>query len=110
MNEMKQHRAESLLKDLAADFVERHSNRTSLVTVTGIDLAPDMKHATILISVMPESSSETVIDFINRWKQEFREYVKSHARMRVLPSFDFAIDKGELNRQRIDLLMREKGG
>lgn len=105
---MKQHRAEQILKELAADFIERHSNRTSLITVTGIDLAPDMGRATILLSVMPEDKAEQVVEFANRWKQEFRDHVKSRARLRVLPFFEFAIDKGELNRQRIEEIIHEK--
>lgn len=108
MNEMKQHRAEQLLREIAADFVERHSNRTSLITVTGIDLAPDMAHAVILLSVMPEEKAHQVVEATNRWKHEFRDYVKTRARLRVLPFFEFAIDKGELNRQRIEKLIHEK--
>jgi ribosome-binding factor A len=105
MRQIKHSRAEQLFKELAADFVERHSNRTSLVTVTGIELTPSMSHATILLSVMPKEKAPGAIEAANRWKQEFREYVKSHARLRTLPFFDFAIDTGELNRQRIfDLL------
>jgi ribosome-binding factor A len=108
MNEMKQHRAEQMLKELAADFVERHSNRTSLITVTGIDLAPDMAQATILMTVFPQEKSKQAVEFANRWKNAFRDYVKRHARMRVLPRFEFAIDKGELNRQRIEEIIHEK--
>lgn len=108
MNEMKQHRAEQVLREIAADFVERHSNRTSLVTVTGIDLAPDMARAIILLSVMPEEKAGQVIEAANRWKHEFRDYVKTRARLRTIPFFEFAIDKGELNRQRIQELIHEE--
>ena len=104
---MKQSRAESILKDLAADFIERHSNRTSLVTVTSVDLSPDMKNAVIFLSVLPEEKGHQVVEFLERWRNDFREYTKKHARLRVIPHYEFRIDKGEMNRQRIEELIHQ---
>lgn len=109
MNDIKQHRAEQIIKELAAEFLERQSNRSSLITVTGIDLSPDMKHVTILLSVLPNEKTKSVVDFANRQKPEFVEFVKKRSRIRMLPSFSFQEDLGERNRQKIDELMSREG-
>jgi ribosome-binding factor A len=95
-------KTEELLKHLAAEFLQRESNRQSLVTVTGIELYDKRSKARILITVFPEDKQEAALDFARRKRSEFRDYLKKHARIHRLPQIDFDIDLGEKNRQRID--------
>lgn len=107
------HRDEKVLfhlKDLAGDFLSRHSNRTSLITVTNVVLSSDLKRATILLSVLPKKSERVAVLFANRLRPEFKEYIKAHSRMRVLPQVTFGPDLGEQNRQRIEELLKKKEG
>jgi ribosome-binding factor A len=90
----------------AADYFARESNRQSLITVTHADISPDLKNALIFLSVIPDSAEATALDFAKRNRTEFRNYLKTHARMKFLPHIDFEIDYGEKNRQRIDDLTR----
>jgi len=100
----KEERISTLLKNLAANFLERESSRTSLITVTGISISKDFKKADILISVLPERDEDTALAFAKRKRSDLRDFIKKQTRMRVLPFFDFKIDRGERNRQRIDEL------
>jgi ribosome-binding factor A len=104
MSQFKEQKTEELLMHLAMEFLQRESNNTSLVTVTGIRLTDKMSKATILLSVFPEDKQAEALDFAKRKRTQFKEYVKEHAKMRVLPFVDFEIDFGEKNRQRIDEL------
>lgn len=107
-NEIKQHRAEEVLRELAANFLVRTSNKTSLITVTGIALSSDQKRATILVSVLPEHATTGALAFANRKRGEFRDELKKKSRLRIIPAITFMKDKGEQNRQNIDeLLARE---
>lgn len=107
---MPQGREEKMLdviKELAAKFLERESNRTSLITVTNAQLSNDKKKVTIFVTVFPDTNQENaVIDFANRKKREFYDFIKSNSRISRLPSILFAIDEGEKARQRIDDLSR----
>lgn len=95
-----------LLKELAAEFIELESNRTSLITVTDIDLAPDESKGTIFITVFPSEKEDAAVDFINRRSRDFKDFIKKkRARIRRLPNMRFEIDRGEKNRQRIDELI-----
>jgi ribosome-binding factor A len=102
MSSIKDLRTEEQLKHLAADFLQRESNRQSLVTVTGVILGHKLETAKILITVLPEDKEEVALDFARRKRTEFREYVKENSKLHRIPFFDFEIDFGEKNRQRID--------
>ena len=93
---------------LAGEFFARESNGVSLITVTGADVSPDLRNAKIYFSVLPESYEKQVLNFAKRSRTEFREFIKTHARLQYLPNVDFAVDLGEKNRQLIDALTRPK--
>ena len=88
----------------AAEYINRESNRLSLVTVTRTMLSRDGKRADILISVFPQEREEEALWFLKRKRSDFRTFLKQHTRLGRLPRIDFAIDEGEKNRQRIDAL------
>lgn len=95
-------RFEEILRDLAARFLSRESNRKSLITVTGIETNEKETMATILFTVLPENQEAAALDFVKRQRSAFREFVKEEGNLMRIPFFDFAIDKGEKSRQKID--------
>lgn len=95
-----------LIAQLAGEFLERESNRRSLVTVTRADLAPNFKSIMIYLSVLPETEEKPALDFAKRQRSDFREYLKEHTRLHPIPNIDFELDFGEKNRQRLDELTR----
>ncbi len=95
-----------IIKEAAAEFLQRESNYISILTVTDVSLSDRGNRATIFFTVLPEDKEKGAIDFAKRKRAEFREFFKSKARMRALPFFDFEIDKGEKNRQKIDEIAR----
>ncbi len=101
-------RFSEVLRDLAARFLLIHGNKSSLITVTNIKLTTNEKNATIFFTVFPDEFEKTALEFAKRKRVEFREFVKENSNLGHLPFFDFEIDLGEKNRQRIDgLLNRE---
>ena len=49
------------IKELAATFLGRENNRTSLITVTSADCSPDLKRATVYITVLPTEKEKTAV-------------------------------------------------
>ncbi|MCH7598009.1 ribosome-binding factor A [Patescibacteria group bacterium] len=98
-------RMKELLQHLAAEFLNRQSNRTTLITVTDINLTKDARSATILISVFPKDKTKGALDFVRRKRRDLGEYIKTHSRLKRLPRFDFDIDHSEQNRQHLDKLL-----
>ena len=95
-----------LIREVSAEFLQRESNYTSLITVTSVSVSDRGSRATIFFTVLPEDKEEGALGLAKRKRAEFREYFAKKARMRALPFFDFAIDKGEKNRQQIDEISR----
>lgn len=94
------------IQHLAGEFFARESNYTSLLTATRADISPDLKNATVYVSVLPESAEKKALEFLKRNRTDFRDYLKKKSRLKFLPTVDFAIDYGEKNRQRLDDLTR----
>ncbi len=97
------------IKRLAGRFVEKESNRNTLITVTNVHVTKDFKKAIIFVTVFPDENEETAMSFLKRQRSDFREYVKKYSRIGKTPFFDFAIDKGEKSRQKIEeISMKDK--
>jgi len=94
------------IKELAAQFLARENNKTSLITVTSATTSPDLKRATIFITVLPDSKEKPALEFVKRKRKELREFFKKNMSIKTIPFVDIAIDLGEKNRQKIDELLR----
>ncbi len=97
-----QEKVESLLTKLVGEFLSHEAGPMSLITVTRIAYNEKTKGATVFISVLPETQEKAALAFAKRKSSDLREYVKKFVNMRSLPVFEFIIDVGEKNRQRVD--------
>lgn len=91
-----------VVKELAGSFILRESSGPAMITVTDLSFSKDLKNVSLLISVYPEEKEGQVIDFLKRKRSDFKKYVKDNSRLSRIPQFDFKLDLGEKNRQRID--------
>ena len=104
---VREEKVRELIRTVAADYLSSESNRQSLITVTDVKLSPDFRRATVFFTVFPEDKTEMALEFAKRKRSDFREFSRKKLLLRVLPVFDFAIDQGEKNRQKIDELMED---
>ena len=100
-------RLKEILHDLGARFLSMNGNKSSLLTVTKVELTRDGKHATIFFTVFPEDFEKTALEFAKRKRSELKEFVKENSKLGRIPLLDFEIDFGEKNRQKIDSLLDE---
>jgi ribosome-binding factor A len=98
----KDDRLKEVVRSLAAEYLQRESNGLSLITVTDVSITDRGGRATVYFTVLPEGKQKAALDFVKRKRAEFREHVMEKSRIGRIPFFDFAIDVGEKNRQRID--------
>ncbi len=101
-NRHRKEKISSLLEHLAAEFIVREADNSSLITVTGSRLSDSGQHIDILVTVLPEEKEEVVKGFLARHKAGFAEYINERAKIGRTPKFDFKIDKGEKNRRVIE--------
>lgn len=86
----------------AGEFIAREASPQSLITVTRADVAPNLRNATIFVSVMPKDKTEEALRFLRRQRTYFHDYLKKKTVLRNVPTVDFQLDIGEENRQRVD--------
>lgn len=96
------------IKEMAANFLIKENNRTSLITVTNCVVSNDGKKATVFITIMPQEKEQSALFFAKRNMGELREYIKKNTRIGNVPFINVEIDQGEKNRQKIDDLLRQK--
>lgn len=82
----------SALGAAAALFINRESNRRSLVTVTRVEITDGGKSARIFVSVLPKDQTHAVADFLSRQRQEFLAFLKTQARLHTIPRVTFLPD------------------
>jgi len=96
----------NLIKELSAQFLGRENNKTSLITITSCTVSPDLKSATIFMTVLPDSKENSALGFAKRKRRDLREFLKENIQIKTIPFIDIQIDKGEKNRKKIDELLR----
>jgi len=103
----RQEKIEELLRHVTSSFIGEVSGVNSLITVTRTSVSKDLKKATVYITVIPEKEEKRALEFVKRKGSELRHRAKKQLSTRTLPFFEFEIDYGERNRQRIDELSRK---
>ncbi|MFC1809738.1 30S ribosome-binding factor RbfA [Candidatus Omnitrophota bacterium] len=82
--------------------------RVGFVTVTDVDLSPDLKHATIYISVMgDEKKKKGSLIALNYAKGFFQKIVASKLHLRFTPKVKFIIDASIEEGMKIDAILRK---
>lgn len=94
------------LKRVAGDFLQRETNGKALITVTNADYSPDMKNATVYITVMPERYEEEAVGFAMRMRGELKEEIRKRIPVRIIPHVEIKLDVGEKHRQKIEDLLK----
>lgn len=95
-------RVESLLRELAAEFILGEANTNPLITVTQVTISPNYRNATVFFTTVPEDREQDALIFMQRCGGLLRQFVKKKSNLKFIPDFKFSIDSGERARQQID--------
>ena len=81
--------------------------KDALVTVSYVDCAPDLRDATIGISVLPENFSTKAIKILRSNSRILSEQLKKKTRIKIIPKFHWKIDTTESKASEIeDILLQ----
>ena len=82
--------------------------RVGFVTVTGVQVSPDLRHARIFVSLMgSESEKKESLEALNRANGWVRHELGQRIRMKYLPEIIFLTDTSQEYGERIDRLIDE---
>jgi len=90
-----------------ARLIERYADpRLALVTVTGVDMSPDLKQARVRVSsVNPAADREATLNALRHAGSRLRHELAREVRLRTLPWLKFAWDSSSDERERLDDLI-----
>jgi len=104
-------RVADLLRHEVADILSSRMRdpRLGFVTVTGVDVAPDLRNATVFVSFLGRSEDfEGRVQLLNHASPYvWRELASRHLDLRHLPQLHFRGDHSMERAQRIQELLRE---
>jgi len=98
----RQARVGTIIKECAANFIQYEANTNPLITVTRVDISPDLKRAIIFFTTIPDGKETDALIFLKRSAGDFRRYLKEHAKLKRIPNIEFFLDAGERHRQHVD--------
>ncbi len=88
-------RAAEIVAREAALFIAREAGSESLITVIRAEPVARGERIMVFVSVFPEDKAHAALAFLERQREAFSDYLKSHARLRPLPRIDFLLDNRE---------------
>ncbi len=96
-------------KDLAEIFQRdaKHWIGKAFITVTGVEMSPDLSFAKVFISLMLVDDKEEFMKTMDSRKKEIRKALgnKIGKQVRIVPELAFVLDETEQNAQRIDSII-----
>lgn len=87
-------RAAEIVAREAAQFISREAGSESLITVISAQSVAHGDRILVFVSVYPVEKARAALAFLERQREAFSDYLKTHARLR-LPRIDFLLDNGE---------------
>lgn len=98
-------RVNQVLREVIADQIERASDsddRLRLVTVTGVDVSSDLRHATVYLSSLAEEAAEALA----LKRPELQRAVAREVRLKRTPTLGFAADPAVVEGRRIEEIIK----
>lgn len=100
-------RVNSTLREVLAEAVERmNDSRLEMVSITGVDTAPDLRHATVYVDVLEPDDQEPALAALNGAARRLQGAIAGQVRMKHTPTLEFQIDPGISGGERIDEILR----
>ena len=102
--------AESIRSEVATFLAEgaKDPRIRAFVTVTGVDITRDLRHATVFVSLMGDDADRTTtLEGLANLASHLRSHVGKALRLRVAPEIEFRVDESIARAARIDSLLAQ---
>ena len=103
-------RVSELIRQTVAAFLTGNVRdpRIGFVTVTGVDVSPDLAHARVRVSVMGEEEEKArTLEGLASAARFLRAQLSRELPLRTSPELRFELDRGLEHAQRIDQVLKE---
>lgn len=107
---MNENREKKLIKHISVEVAkilhdEIDVGKDIFITVVSVKLSKTLEHATVLISVLPASLENRVMEKLDKQIYFIQQTLNKRLNLRVVPKIRFEIDKTEERAFRIEALL-----
>jgi ribosome-binding factor A len=98
-------RVNEVLREVVAEALERMADtddRLRLLTVTAVDITPDLSRATVYLSSLPSPAIEALAE----QRRELQRIIASQVRMKRTPLLEFESDPAVAHGLRVEEILR----
>jgi ribosome-binding factor A len=98
----------STLREVLAGEVERMSDsRLDMVSITGVETSPDLRHAVVYLDVLgSDEASGAALEALRHAAHRLQSGIARQVRMKFTPTLEFRLDPGVVGGERIDAILR----
>lgn len=101
-------RVNSILREVIAEEIEKMSDsRLELVSVTGVETAPNLRSAKVYVDVLEPDAQNDALAALERASRRLQAAIGSQVRMKYTPTLTFEMDAGITGGERIDAILRD---
>lgn len=98
-------RVNELLREVVAEEMERLADvdeRLRLLTVTGVEAEPDLRHASVLLDTLDEPARAALAEV----RPRLQAAIGRQARLKRTPQLSFGVDPGVAHGRRVEEVLR----
>ena|SRR5687768_10840444 len=100
--------SEEIREILAEEVPKLKDPRVGFVTITAVDVTPDLRRATVFYTVLGEESDQKATRAgLKSARPKLRQTIGRQIRMKVTPDLDFRFDSGEEGARRVEELLEQ---
>ena len=102
-------RVSDLIREEIAEIVmsKLKDPRIGFVTITGVDMTPDLKQARVFVSILNENEREITLEILNSARTFIRSILSKRLKMKFIPVIEFKLDTSIEYGYKIDKLLKE---
>lgn len=98
---------EQLKEELAILIIKEIALENGLITVCFVNCSPDLKHARIAVSVLPEKFAGTALTGLRKHSSSFSKSLRQKLKIRQIPRFHWFLDTTESKAAEIDDIIKQ---
>ncbi len=97
------------LHEYIGDLIQKELDYSQeyLITITRVDTSPDLKNATVFVSVLPDNRRGSAIELLSRSAGRIKSGLYKLMKTKNVPNLHFKIDEQEVFAQRVDAILDE---
>ncbi len=96
----------STLREVIAEEIEKLSDtRLEMVSITGVDTAPNLRRAVVYIDVL-DLDGDDALEALETAAKRIQAAIGRQVRMKYTPVLEFQMDRGVVAGERIDEILR----